>query len=102
MTWLERFRRLTQTRRTAVGEWAVTFSHLGGNRDKSNDSFFGFVPRESVFGKPWVIHLSYESTMENLPGSPLNPDHLQDLALNDFWTTRWRRNFQFVRGYPLE
>jgi signal peptidase I len=76
---------------------------MGDNRDNSHDSrFFGFVARENIFGKPCVIYWSYESTTENLSGSPLNPDHLQDLALNFFSKTRWRRTFQFVRGYPLE
>ncbi len=92
--------------RDNTAEFTVPPGHyfaMGDNRDNSHDSrFFGFVPRENIFGKPCVIYWSYESTTENLSGSPLNPDHLQDLALNFFSKTRWRRTFQFVRGYPLE
>lgn len=92
--------------RDNIAEFTVPQGHyfaMGDNRDNSHDSrFFGFVPRENIFGKPWVIYWSYDSTTENLSGSPLNPDHLQDLALNFFSKTRWSRTLQFVRGYPLE
>ncbi|WP_080507741.1 signal peptidase I [Bryobacter aggregatus] len=76
---------------------------LGDNRDESEDSrYWGFVPRENIVGKPLIIYWSYESTRENLSGSPINPDHLKDLALNFFTKTRWDRSFQLVRGYPLQ
>jgi signal peptidase I len=92
--------------RDSMAEFIVPMGHyfaMGDNRDNSHDSrFFGFVPRENISGKPWVIYWSYESTTENLSGSPLNPDHLKDLALNFFTKTRRSRTFQFVRGYPLE
>lgn len=75
---------------------------MGDNRDYSEDSrYWGFVPRENIIGKPFVIYWSYESTTDRLSGSPLNPDHLKDLALNFFSKTRWNRSFQLVRGYPL-
>lgn len=76
---------------------------LGDNRDNSEDSrFWGFVPRENIIGKPLIIYWSYESTTDRLSGSPINPEHLQDLALNFFSKTRWKRTFQLVRGYPLQ
>ena len=76
---------------------------MGDNRDSSLDSrYWGFVPRENIIGKPLVIYWSYASSTENLAGSPLNPDHLKDLALNFFAKTRWKRTFQLVHGYPLQ
>lgn len=75
---------------------------MGDNRDNSEDSrYWGFVPRENIIGKPVIIYWSYESTTDRLSGSPLNPDHLKDLALNFFSKTRWNRSFQLVRGYQL-
>lgn len=76
---------------------------MGDNRDSSLDSrYWGFVPRENIIGKPLVIYWSYTSSTENLAGSPLNPEHLKDLALNFFSKTRWKRTFQLVHGYPLQ
>ena len=76
---------------------------MGDNRDNSEDSrYWGFVPRENIIGKPIIVYWSYESTTENLAGSPINPDHLKDLALNFFSKTRWSRSFQLVRAFPLQ
>ncbi len=75
---------------------------MGDNRDSSLDSrYWGFVPRENIIGKPLIIYWSYESSTDRLAGSPINPEHLQDLALNFFSKTRWSRTFQLIRGYPL-
>jgi signal peptidase I len=76
---------------------------MGDNRDSSLDSrYWGFVPRENIIGKPLIIYWSYESSTERLAGSPVDPEHLKDLALNFFAKTRWKRTFQLVRGYPLQ
>jgi signal peptidase I len=76
---------------------------MGDNRDSSLDSrYWGFVPRENIIGKPLIIYWSYESSTDRLAGSPINPEHLQDLAMNFFSKTRWQRTFQLIRGYPLE
>jgi len=76
---------------------------MGDNRDRSLDSrYWGFVPRANIIGKPLIIYWSYESSTENLAGSPLNPEHLKDLALNFFSKTRWKRTFELIRGYPLQ
>jgi signal peptidase I len=73
---------------------------LGDNRDDSLDSrFWGFVPRQSITGKPLLIYWSYETTTENLAEYRL--EHFMDLAANFFTKTRWSRTFQFIRGYPL-
>ncbi|MBZ2184761.1 MAG: signal peptidase I [Bryobacter sp.] len=76
---------------------------MGDNRDSSLDSrYWGFVSRENIIGKPLIIYWSYESSTDRLAGSPINPEHLQDLALNFFSKTRWSRTFQLIRGYPLQ
>jgi hypothetical protein len=73
------------------------------NWDNSHDSrYFGFVPRENFHGKPGLIIWSYAATTRKLSGSPLDPGHLQDFALNFFSKTRGSRTFQLVRGYPLQ
>lgn len=76
---------------------------MGDNRDSSLDSrYWGFVPRENIIGKPLIIYWSYESSTDRLAGSPINPEHLIDLAQNFFSKTRWNRTFQLIRGYPLK
>lgn len=76
---------------------------LGDNRDFSLDSrYWGFVPRENIIGKPWIIYWSYDAPTEELLSPGVSPSHLQDLALNFFTKTRWERTFQLIQAYPLE
>jgi signal peptidase I len=38
------------------------FFVLGDNRDNSEDSrYWGFVPRESILGRPWMVYYSFEN-----------------------------------------
>jgi signal peptidase I len=76
---------------------------LGDNRDFSLDSrYWGFVPRENIIGKPWIIYWSYDAPTEALLAPGVSPSHLTDLALNFFSKTRWERTFQLVKPYRLE
>ena len=86
------------------GEIVVPPDHyfaLGDNRDASLDSrYWGFVPRDNIIGRPLIIYWSYDAPTERLQGSPISREHLQDLALNFFSKTRWKRTFQLIHGFP--
>jgi signal peptidase I len=41
---------------------------LGDNRDNSEDSrYWGFVPRESIRGRPWFVYYSFDPNSEDGP-----------------------------------
>jgi signal peptidase I len=72
---------------------------MGDNRDNSSDSrFWGFVPRENIIGKPWIIYWSYEAPTEDL--LEYNTHHIVDVATHFFTKTRWDRTFMLV--HPAE
>jgi signal peptidase I len=76
---------------------------MGDNRDNSSDSrFWGFIPRENIIGKPFLIYWSYRASTEDLtgasPGSLLT--HFLDLGEHFFTRTRWERTFKLMRGVP--
>jgi signal peptidase I len=75
---------------------------MGDNRDNSADSrYWGFVSRDHIVGKPWVIYWSYDAPTDRLVSS-FSFEHLADLAMNFFTKTRWERTLQTIKGYPLE
>ncbi len=42
---------------------------MGDNRDNSSDSrYWGFIPRENIIGKPFLVYWSYRASTENLTG----------------------------------
>jgi signal peptidase I len=46
---------------------------LGDNRDQSLDSrYWGFVPRENIVGKPLLIYLSLQPTLQEIPANAVN------------------------------
>ncbi len=86
------------------GEVVVPPDHyfaMGDNRDNSLDSrYWGFVPRENIIGKPFVIFWSYDAPTEDLVD--FTSKHFIDLAQNFFTKTRWERTLKLIHGVAIQ
>ncbi len=72
---------------------------MGDNRDRSNDSrFWGFVPRDSIAGRGWLIYWSYEAPRYDPNRSMLGKAKDFLWVFPTFFTkTRWERTLTWVR-----
>ena len=73
---------------------------MGDNRDNSNDSrYWGWVPRDYVKGRAFVVYWSFESEQESIewPGFLGKVRQVGRVAAHFFTQTRWDRTFRIVR-----
>jgi signal peptidase I len=102
----EQMQRDMLTHHVARGEVVVPanmYFAMGDNRDNSSDSrFWGFVPRENIIGKPFLIYWSYRASTEELTGNSAGSvlTHFVDVGEHFFTRTRWERTFKPIRGVP--
>jgi signal peptidase I len=79
---------------------ANAYFGMGDNRDNSFDSrFWGPIPRENIFGRPFLLYWSYEAEPNShiWRGALAKLRQLADVALHFFSRTRWDRMFTLVR-----
>ena len=74
---------------------------LGDNRDDSSDSrSWGFVPRENVVGRPWLIYFSVAGTPAGIEKAEASDGKLGSLmfTVRHLWEyVRWNRTMRLVQ-----
>ncbi len=74
---------------------------LGDNRDNSSDSrSWGFVPRENVVGRPWLIYFSVDGNPVGIEKAEAANGKLASLmfTVRHFWNyVRWNRTMRLVQ-----
>jgi len=74
---------------------------MGDNRENSSDSrYWGFVPRDTVKGRPLLVYWSYDAATDDL--LEWKASHLVDVGLHFFSKTRWKRMFVIPRSQAAE
>ena len=79
---------------------AGSYFGMGDNRDNSLDSrFWGSIPRDHIFGRPFLIYWSYEAEPNShvWRGALAKVRQLLGVAVHFFSRTRWDRMFTLVR-----
>ena len=79
---------------------ASSFFGMGDNRDNSLDSrFWGAIPRDNIFGRPFLLYWSYEAEPNShiWRGPVAKVRQLASVAIHFFSRTRWDRMFRLVR-----
>jgi signal peptidase I len=79
---------------------AGAYFGMGDNRDNSLDSrFWGSIPRENIFGRPFLLYWSYEAEPNShiWRGFVDKIRQLASVAIHFFSRTRWDRMFRLVR-----
>jgi signal peptidase I len=93
----------TDPRRDFFGPFPVprgNYFGMGDNRDNSLDSrYWGPIPRENIFGRPFLIYWSYEAEPNShiWRGPVAKIRQLLSVAIHFFSRTRWDRMFHLVR-----
>jgi signal peptidase I len=77
-----------------------SFFAMGDNRDNSQDSrYWGFVPRDLIMGKAFLIYWSYETDRDEYRRDSLaeRVSQILDVCLHFFTKTRWERTLMVAR-----